>query len=629
MVPIEFIKDASPEVQNVQNDSYSDDILSLLNSTKFHIDALKINLEQTVSVETVEKDSLVFDLEKLISKTRHGTTEAKLLNAGTEMEAEMSSSQGQNHLSKMEVIGPEEDEGEILTVEDQPLVFIKCEDASSSQSEENLHLDLIEEAMEVDNRGWKTFQDTKTKSNQEELHWRECDKEPKESFLFNEKGIIKEETNYVGGVCNDKFAHKVNLENHIGNVHENENEGMIEKYCKYCEDGEVHSKCDSNQNSASAEDPRSKSKSSSKIIFSCNSCDYETRKEYFLEKHKRLQHNEFKSIQCPPDCRFKTSKQRYLESHTQLNHGPNAVLKEEIIFCKNCEYETTSTTKIRKHSQIVHKKTDDGFRSCPDCGYKTSKMFDLENHIRVTHSANASEDTDGCQYCELDISASTMKGRLRSQITNYGCSACPQRCFTMSQIKRHIRRRHNNSDAKWIRLNCKLCMYKTTKDPTNQTGQATKAKHKKKKSCPLCSANIEHQRCQTSLSNPIQQCQLCGEFKSTKSGLREHMRAAHPLEKLFKCDKCAYKCNWLPNLNVHKNAKHEKVIIHCDKCDFSSTWKVAVNEHMRSKHGVFQKNTKYRDLMEFNEVICENCGFKGTSKMAMNLHSKSGCDRWV
>ena len=172
-------------------------------------------------------------------------------------------------------------------------------------------------------------------------------------------------------------------------------------------------------------------------------------------------------------------------------------------------------------------------------------------------------------------------------------------------------------------------MYKTTKNPTNQTGQATKAKHKTKKSCPLCSANIEHQRCQTSLSNPIQQCQLCGEFKSTKSGLREHMRASHPLEKLFKCDKCAYKCNWLPNLNVHKNAKHEKVIIHCDKCDFSSTWKVAVNEHMRSKHGVFQKNTKYRDLMEFNEVICENCGFKGTSKMAMNLHSKSGCDRWV
>ena len=152
---------------------------------------------------------------------------------------------------------------------------------------------------------------------------------------------------------------------------------------------------------------------------------------------------------------------------------------------------------------------------------------------------------------------------------------------------------------------------------------------KKKKSCPLCSANIEHQRCQTSASNPIQQCQLCGEFKSSQVKLREHMRASHPLEKLFNCDKCAYKCNWLPNLNVHKNAKHEKVKIQCDKCDFSSTWKVAVNEHMRSKHGIFQKNTKYKDLMEFKEVICENCGFKGTSKMAMNLHSKSGCDRWV
>ena len=95
MIPIEFIKNAPPEVEDVQNDSYSDDILSLLNSTKFHIDALKVNLEEAESVGTAEKDSLLFDLEKLLSKTKNGTTEAKLLNAGTEMEAEIPSGQGQ------------------------------------------------------------------------------------------------------------------------------------------------------------------------------------------------------------------------------------------------------------------------------------------------------------------------------------------------------------------------------------------------------------------------------------------------------------------------------------------------------------------------------------------------------
>ena len=107
------------------------------------------------------------------------------------------------------------------------------------------------------------------------------------------------------------------------------------------------------------------------------------------------------------------------------------------------------------------------------------------------------------------------------------------------------------------------------------------------------------------------------------------MNSCHPLEKLFECDQCDYKCNWESNLNMHKSSKHEKVKNSCDKCEYSSTWKVALLLHKREKHGIFQKNTKYKELLEFQESICENCGFAATSKMSMKLHSKSGCDQWM
>ena len=100
-------------------------------------------------------------------------------------------------------------------------------------------------------------------------------------------------------------------------------------------------------------------------------------------------------------------------------------------------------------------------------------------------------------------------------------------------------------------------------------------------------------------------------------------------EKLFECEKCDYKCNWMSNLNMHTRAKHEKLKMDCDKCNYSTTWKVALLYHRRFKHGIFQKNTKYKELLEFQETICEKCGFAGSSKMTMGLHNKSGCDRWM
>ena len=180
---------------------------------------------------------------------------------------------------------------------------------------------------------------------------------------------------------------------------------------------------------------------------------------------------------------------------------------------------------------------------------------------------------------------------------------CDYKCFKKDSIRHHLSSKHN-------------------------VGEAVKTYQKKRKN----RNNNQDKHDSTSKIHGTavwnQHCKFC-DFSSNKTGLLDHMNSSHPLEKLFECDQCAYKCNWESNLNMHKRSKHEKVKLFCNDCKYTSTWKVALLYHMRLKHGIFQKNTKYKELLEFQESICENCGFAGTSKMSMKLHSKSGCDRWI
>ena len=389
-----------------------------------------------------------------------------------------------------------------------------------------------------------------------------------------------------------------------------------------------------------------------------------------------------------------------MAKHIQLNHSKDCIPKEDIIHCRHCENETKTALSMKSHNQLVHKKTENGFRSCSKCDFKTSKSTYMFKHIQLNHSENSVplEDIFHCKDCEYETKRlhqlNTHTDMVHKKVVKFGCSKCSVKSLLVADLKRHMKRRHRDSKARVISYGCKLCVNETKHLTCDTERQKKKSKgDSSKKKCPTCdyfsesksnmrlhkkvvhkkikdfSCNTCEYKCydkpamrrhmylkhgegeavkKSANRNNIvinnkdkadsisggskgpwnQHCKFC-DFSSNKTGLRDHMISSHPLQKLFECDQCDYKCNWESNLNMHKKSKHEKVKMFCNDCDYSSTWKVSLLYHMRLKHGIFQKNTKYKELLAFQESICENCGFAGTSKMSMKLHSKSGCDRWV
>ena len=122
-------------------------------------------------------------------------------------------------------------------------------------------------------------------------------------------------------------------------------------------------------------------------------------------------------------------------------------------------------------------------------------------------------------------------------------------------------------------------------------------------------------------------CQYCTfGGKTTKTDVVAHMKAEHPQEKLFSCETCPYKSNYMVNLKTHRNAKHNKETLECKKCEWTTTWRNAYSEHMRFKHGVFQRNAKHKKDLEFFKSVCDLCNFSATSELSMRLHMKSQCN---
>ena len=737
------IEYASQDVCHSPRDSYTDDILKLLNATKYRIESLNLEQtsEQSKSAELfVNKNAKKLRPETIEEVTGkeveiHNVEEDEIEKASRSSDAMVSGNERDGDAEEGELVlgidSQKQQRAHIASKEqqqtrgggNQKLIFIKCKEMSSFESQNDKVMD----------GDAKMLRDVKKRQTQEGL------------LTSDDKTVVKKEARYSCGGCGSKFFDRDELKVHMENAHMNEDVRVIGIGCKPCEDGEVHPKCDFDkkftvkQKIGDSKDPlvflcdacdhkSSQSRYMQKHIsavhlkevkYSCNTCNYKSFYGENATKHLRIHKDvgaKLLSIKCKqcqtqvihdknalcinennktivtPEyacaaCDFKTSKKIFLNAHKKATHT-----KEVRYSCNMCTYKAFHFQSLRSHVAKIH-ETDFGFRSCSKCEYKTSKSRYMFKHIQLNHSENKllQEKILHCNDCEYETKTSkamkTHTDMVHKKIVKFGCSKCSRKSLLMGCIKRHMRRSHK--EAKVISYDCKQCANKTNHlecdtQPQNKREQGDKnikcktcnffsdkkskiirherVVHQKKQqfSCNMCDykcsnkysirrhMNLKHnvgeavktyqqkkKRANENYNKDNhdstlwnQHCKFC-DFSSNKTGLRDHMNSSHPLEKLFKCDKCAYKCNWQSNLNMHTRSKHEKVKVFCKECSYTSTWKVALLYHMRLKHGIFQRNTKYKELLEFQESICENCGFAGTSKMSMKLHSKSGCDRWV
>ena len=127
-------------------------------------------------------------------------------------------------------------------------------------------------------------------------------------------------------------------------------------------------------------------------------------------------------------------------------------------------------------------------------------------------------------------------------LVKYGCNACQFKALKYAALKKHAKREHNG-----------------TKDLIINFGR--EIRKTKELSCRVCSQIIKDHRL-----------------------LRAHFKIEHPEEKVFKCSfsGCGYGSEWLPNINTHMSAKHEKREQKCDRCDYKSVWRQSFLEQKKS-----------------------------------------------
>ena len=117
-------------------------------------------------------------------------------------------------------------------------------------------------------------------------------------------------------------------------------------------------------------------------------------------------------------------------------------------------------------------------------------------------------------------------------------------------------------------------------------------------------------------------CNFCKFFASSRE-MAVHMKIEHPNEKLFACEKCDYRSNFMHNITMHKNGKHQQKKLVCNQCNFETFWTNELLHHKRTVHDIFKNYCKSRETLRLSDVVrlCDHYGFQ-TNKYSTMIQQK-------
>ena len=230
-----------------------------------------------------------------------------------------------------------------------------------------------------------------------------------------------------------------------------------------------------------------------------------------------------------------------------------------------------------------------------------------------------------CDQCEFE---NKRKGNMiihiqsiHDKLVKFSCSVCALKSFFKQKITAHIDCHHKQGQARVLVIGCSQC---STEIPHNICDSVIDDRRKYENRYNKTKKKIISNSLKSNLNK--YNCKLCIFVAHSNKTMYIHMNTNHQNDKLFDCDSCEYKCNWLPNLRTHQRAKHSGTKYECELCGWKTGgWKPWFFEHKRVFHGIFQKYSKYKTDLEHTEDLCDLCGFTANSKRSMRLHKTSDC----
>ena len=269
-----------------------------------------------------------------------------------------------------------------------------------------------------------------------------------------------------------------------------------------------------------------------------------------------------------------------LNTHVKVIH-----CDEELRKCDVCFKTFKSEKYMLKHKQHVHENIK--VATCEICAKTFKFMSSLKYHMNAFHTAE--EDKIKPNHC---------------------CSYCGKVLSTITQLKNHIQKQHENPGGQEKSF---ACGYPGCDKAFYEKGALVRHV-----------ARVHEKTSQVT-------CEVCNMVLCDKQGLRNHKLSFHAeelglvkpdkpkvvRERKFPCDKCDFAFTLPSLLKYHIKHVHDKIKdFHCEQCSLSFHQKSGLKKHIETVH---------EKLKPFLCMVCER-GFAMRSTLTYHLKAKHGID---
>ena len=193
--------------------------------------------------------------------------------------------------------------------------------------------------------------------------------------------------------------------------------------------------------------------------FRCRQCHLSLDSKEDLDNHMMIQH--------PDDlichfCGYRASSFNILSKHVNEHYA------SLVFTCDSCDFDTGTLDELNKHilERHLHKTNQpiDGALSCHLCQFTSPSIDSISQHIKANHEQDEKYfRCDQCDFLTLELCVlkthSAKHDVATSSSRNLNCSLCSFKPPTMSTLIKHSNVDHlPDSDNKF---NCNMCDFKS------------------------------------------------------------------------------------------------------------------------------------------------------------------------
>nr|CAH7767226.1 unnamed protein product [Callosobruchus chinensis] len=451
--------------------------------------------------------------------------------------------------------------------------------------------------------------------------------------------------------CNVAFKKKVSLDNHMLNKHPNFISSVTYKIhkcteCNYRTTMSTHLKRHLLKHT---ETP------TNHILRTCAICPAEFKSKRSLDDHILRNHpNSIASVtykihECTL-CTFKTTRSGWFQEHL-LKH-PGTISNYKFFTCTHCNMTFKTKTSldnhvIKKHPNSTSSVTNKIHR-CTECNYKTTKSTDLKKHSLKHTEILDTRLLSTCAFCpagfkskrSLDQHIVKKHPNCIASVTKkiLKCTKCTYKTTISSQLKSHLLK-HSKAQKNYKYNTCTHCdvtfKRKTFLDNhlikkhlnfissvTNKIHKCTKCSYKTTISSHFKSHLSRHS--ETPTIHMLSTCPHCNRTFERQITLNEHILRTHPnfiafiTSKIHECTLCAFKTTrsdcFKDHLLKHPEANTNYKFRTCAHCNVAFKKKVSLDNHMLNKHPNFISSVTHKIHK------CTECNYRTTMSNHLKRH---------